>query len=365
MSSEKNFFLNGEYKVQDWQKIAKIIFDLKKVQSSNKNYIKIDYSQAKIDKAIKIIIDEYNENGNFGFDPYSAGLFKAEIPKFIKIEDASIINEIVQKRIENDKSNKSFLRYLNYRFIHFFQYGFNVLSFASKILARKQNKNFQRQIIFQDVLNSCYTMGIQAIPIIIFLSMAIGIIISLQSAKQLAAFGAQLYSIDLVILSFFKEMSIFVAIIVLAARSGSSVISKIGIMRISDEWDALKILGIKPEQFLLKPKIVAFTVLFPFLAYIACASGIFGGYIGLKVLLQINGAVFWNVLSNVYFSTFTIILIKGPIIGLAIGLICTYEIKLVSINSESIVSSITRGVVYSIFTAILIDMLFNIVLIWM
>jgi len=352
------FKLTGSFSIENWREIVQIVNTLPAK-------IKIDYSQADLDSGIKILLDKYNENCEKfkNTKPYS------ESPEDLGLKDVSSDREyvnkfLVKKRRRKILSSMSFLKYLYDFFYNILKYSYEVLTFANGVFKAKTGHKFQTQIMFQDVLNSCYNMGIQAIPIVIFISFALGVIISLQSVTQLQTFGAQFFAIDIVVLSFLKEMGLFIAIIILSARSGSSVVSKIGIMKISDEWDSLKIMGINPVVFLLIPKIIAFTFILPFLAYISSIFGLFGGYISLQGVLSLNPKLFFYVLENVNKEIFFSALWKGPLCGFAIGMICTYETTKIAITSESVISGITRAVVYSIFASILIDTIANIVVVY-
>lgn len=357
--SKDSFKLIGDYSISDWREIVKIV-------NKQAQGVKIDYSQAKIDFNVKILLDEYNSSLNKfkNTKPYSISKELIKI-KDIKSEELYLNKFLLKKRRRNILAHVSFLKYLYNFFKGIFIYIKELFMFGKLVLKLRNKHKFQTQIVFQDALNSCYNMGIQAIPIVIFVSFALGIIISLQSVTQLEHFGAQFFAIDIVILSFLKEMGLFIGIIILAARSGSSVVSKIGIMKISDEWDSLKIMGIDPVMFLLVPKILAFVFILPFLGYVACIFGIFGGYIALQGILNLNPKMFFNVLSAVSFDVFISTLWKGPLCGFAIGLICVFETTKIAITSESVINGITRAVVYSIFASILIDTIANIVILYL
>lgn len=366
----KAYKLSGDYSLANWQKIVDIINKLPKDTL-------IDYSAAQIDNGIKIILDQFNmriSQKNHSINNITNNAVNNNMQENALLEPGNEQNEGSKqllkhllnrwRKIEEKKINGDFWRYMFQFITNAFAYIRDFTKF-SKILFKQPKHEFQYQIMVQDIINSCYTMGVQAIPITLFLSVAWGVITALQATIQLRPFGAEFHSLDLVIVIFFREMALLLGIIVLSARSGSSMIAKIGIMRISDEWNALDVIGIDPEIFLLKPKIIAFIVLMPFLAYISCITGIFGAYIVLKSMLHISSAFLLNALKeNLNFLLFISVAWKGVLFGGIIGLICAKEARKIYLNSENIVKGITKGVVYSIFACILCDMIINIISSW-
>lgn len=354
--SDKLYTLKGSYNLKDFQKILNMLYKLPEG-------CLVDYNKAKLDMGIQILIDDFNSKVS------GQNILKASTPKKNELDDLNQ-KEILQELLSKDKltrKNKKqwwrieFFIYILGFFKEIFSYVVQVWKF-SKILFQKPQQQFQKEILLQDVLNNIYTMGLQAIPIILFLGFAWGVITALQGAIQLKPFGAEFFALDLAIVIFFKEMGWLLSMIILAARAGSSTIAKLGSMRISDEWNVMRVLGIDPELFLLKPKIIAFIVLMPILSYITCLAGIFGAFIVLQGRLNIGAAFLISVLNrtlDIYF--FSVMMWKGPIFGLIIGLICTHAVTTVKIHSDSMVVAITRGVVYSICGCIIFDMLFNII----
>lgn len=322
----QTFFLNGEFSIKNFTELSLIINKL------NKN-TKIDYSKAKLDFGCKIILQEFNSIGE-------------------------LKNNLKQTKV----IHQSFFKYVLTFFFGFFYYMVSFLKFFA-IFKNQPKYKFQREIMFQDLINSCYTMGVQAVTIISFLSFCFGVVLALEGVKQLEMFGAEIYAVDLIVFSFFKELSLFLALVVLAARSSSSIIARIGVMRISDEWNTLQVFGLDPNFFLLLPKVLAFIVLVPFLSYISCFSGIFGGYLALKSSVYLNKFLFFNIFSSsMSWQVFFTILFKGPIFGLIAGIITAYEAQEVKMHSENMVFHITRGVILSIFASMFVNMLINIIL---
>lgn len=343
MRETRTIRLKGRYSIYEWEELARVLILVPAGVS-------IDYSECEIDVGVKVIIDDFNLHGN---EP---------VAKIDKVQEHLRLLDL-QRMQDGAERSKNFFEYIRNFVNEKIFYVADIVQFFS-IFKKRPKYAFQRQIMMQDAINSCYNIGAQAVPIIMFLSFSLGVIVALQSALQLKSFGAELYALDLVIVSFFKEMGLLVAIIVLAARSGSSMISKLGIMRIGDEWNVIRILGLDPDVFLLIPRIIAFTVVAPLLAYLACFVGVVGGYVVLQPTLNIGSVFLINAFRNLIdFQLFISVLFKGLLFGLLIGCICSIEVKRVSTNSESIVRGITQGVVYSIFACVFVDMIINIVVV--
>lgn len=311
--------LEGVYKLEDWKKLSDFL------KSINQSYT-IDYSGAVVDIGIKMILDDFNSKIEYKFQ---------------------------------EEEQVSFSTYLGSFFSGMMKYVEKFLDFVADLFGFGPKK-FQREIWWQDVLNCAYNSGICAIPVVMLLSFSLGIVLSLQGCKQLKMFGAQVFTIDLVTLSFFKEMGLLISCIILAARSGSSIISRLGIMKISEEWDAIRVIGIRPEIFLLQPKVVALVAIAPLLGFVANFSGILGAYITLIYSLDVNTQFFINTIgNNLEFFTFFSTLWKGPIFGAVIALIACFEGSRVYGSSENVGFATTRGVVYSISAIILLDTFIN------
>lgn len=356
-SNNQVYELTGFYAIDQFSQILDI---LKKLPYG----VYVNYEHASLDTGIRIILDNFNAKNMKQGAERQAVMNQAQSVESASTYAKGLLEELMNRPAETiiREQETSFIKYMVNFLSHLFCYTWDVLRFLPKILRKRAQHDFQREIVMEDTINSCYNMGVQAIPIVLFLSCSWGVIAALQSCMQLRTFGAEYYSIDLLIFVFFKEMGILLSNIVLAARSGSSMIAKIGIMRISDEWNALQVLGIDPEVFLLRPRIIAFIILMPFISYISIAAATLGGYIVLHNTIGISAWFVLDAVSRVAtWSLFLSVFWKAPIFGVIIGMICAYEAKSITLNSENVVQAITRGVVYSVFACVLADMLINVI----
>jgi|GEM_PF-2645752 len=356
-SNNQVYELTGFYAIDQFSKILDI---LKKLPYG----VYVNYEHASIDTGIRIILDNFNAKNIKQGPERQEVINNAQSVESSSTYAKGLLEELMNRPAEviAREQETSFIKYMWHFIRHLFSYTWEVVRFLPKILRKRAQHEFQREIVMEDTINNCYNMGVQAIPIVLFLSCSWGVIAALQSSMQLRTFGAEYYCIDLLVFVFFKEMGILLSNIVLAARSGSSMIAKIGIMRISDEWNALQVLGIDPEIFLLRPRIIAFIILMPFISYISIAAATLGAYI---VLHNTIGISVWFVLDAISrvatWSLFLSVFWKAPIFGVIIGMICAYEAKSITLNSENVVQAITRGVVYSVFACVLADMFINVI----
>jgi len=126
-----------------------------------------------------------------------------------------------------------------------------------------------RRIRWRTILYNIQSAGFEALPIVGLLSFLMGVVIAYQGADQLQRFGANLYIADLVGLSMVRELSPLVTAIIIAGRSGSAYAAQIGTMKVTEEIDALRTIGVSPQELLVLPKILALVIALPLLTVYA------------------------------------------------------------------------------------------------
>jgi len=204
--------------------------------------------------------------------------------------------------------------------------------------------------------------GFNAIPIIILISFLIGIVVAYQGALQLGKLGADVYTVDLLAVTLLRELGILLTAIVIAGRSGSTFAAEIGSMKINQELDAMKTIGMDPIETLVLPRLIGLIIALPILTLIADVSGIIGGGMMIWVYLDMSPTLFmYHLLNAVSPWTFWVGMIKAPVFALIIAVIGCYEGMQVSGSAESVGNHTTRAVVESIFMIIVFDALFSIV----
>ncbi|NTA58612.1 MlaE family lipid ABC transporter permease subunit [Agrobacterium tumefaciens] len=211
------------------------------------------------------------------------------------------------------------------------------------------------------IVNQIDHMGVRAVPIIMLMSFLIGAIIAQQGAFQLRYFGAEVFVVDLVGILQLREIGVLLTAIMIAGRSGSAITAEIGSMKMREEIDALKVIGLNPVGVLVFPRLVALTIALPLLTILANFAALFGAAI---VTLLYSGITFEVFLSRLHGaveeSTIAAGMIKAPFMALIIGIVAAVEGMKVGGSAESLGKHVTSSVVKSIFVVILVDGLFAI-----
>jgi len=203
--------------------------------------------------------------------------------------------------------------------------------------------------------------GLNALPIVGLISFLIGVVLAFQGADQLAKFGAQIFTVNIVAQGVLREMGVLLTAIMLAGRSGSAFTAQIGTMKVREEIDAMHTIGLDPMEILVLPRLWALVIVLPLLTFFANIMGLLGGAVMATISLDMTFFQFARQLSGaVTMWTFWIGLIKAPIFGFIIGLVGCYEGMRVTGSAESVGRMTTRSVVESIFLVIVLDALFSI-----
>jgi len=188
-------------------------------------------------------------------------------------------------------------------------------------------------------------------------------VIAYQSAVQLEKFGANIFIVDMIGISVTRELAPLITAIVVAGRSGSSYTAQIGVMKLTEEIDAMKTMGFDPFRFLVLPRIFALMIALPLLIFFADIVGILGGMIISKIQLNISYSEFISHLrSALDVKHYWVGLIKGPFFAWLIASVGCFRGFQVSRDTESIGYYTTVSVVNAIFLVIACDALFSIIL---
>lgn len=204
--------------------------------------------------------------------------------------------------------------------------------------------------------------GLNALPIVALISFLIGVVIAYQGAVQLRQFGAEIFVVDLVAISVLRELGILLTAIILAGRSGSAFTAEIGAMKINEEIDAMRTLGLDPMQVLVLPRLVALVITLPLLGFFADLMGLLGGGVMSMIELNISPAQYVERLGSAFQPwSFGVGLIKAPVFAAIVALTGCYMGLQVSGSAESVGRNTTRSVVHAIFAVIVVDAVFSVV----
>jgi phospholipid/cholesterol/gamma-HCH transport system permease protein len=202
-------------------------------------------------------------------------------------------------------------------------------------------------------------VGLRAVPIIALISFLVGAIVAQQSIFQLRNFGATLFVVDLLGILVLRELGVLLTSIMIAGRSGSAFTAEIGSMKMREEIDALKTMGLDPIEILAMPRIVALVIALPLLSFIASMAALTGGGLVAWVYADIGPQTFLQRLRDVLsLQTFFVGIIKAPFMAMVIGLIACTEGAKVQGSAESLGARTTASVVKSIFVVIVLDGIF-------
>ena len=202
-------------------------------------------------------------------------------------------------------------------------------------------------------------MGVGALPVVILMSAIIGAIIAQQGAFQLRYFGAEIFVVDLVGVLVLREIGVLLTAIMVAGRSGSAITAEIGSMKMREEVDALKVIGLNPVGVLVFPRLVALVIALPLLTVISDLVALGGAALVAKTYSGISISAFISRLQiAIDLSTYFAGLIKAPFMALIIGIIASVEGLKVEGSAESLGRHVTSAVVKSIFVVIVVDGLF-------
>jgi phospholipid/cholesterol/gamma-HCH transport system permease protein len=204
--------------------------------------------------------------------------------------------------------------------------------------------------------------GVNALPIVGLLSFLIGVVLAYQGADQLRRFGAEIYTVNLLGAGILRELGVLMAAIIIAGRSGSAFTAQIGTMRVNEEIDALRTIGLDPVEVLVIPRLFGLMLTLPMLTLYADIVGLLGGCLMAWGALDITIPQFVRQLqSSLYPSTLWVGLVKAPFFAFIIALIGCYEGFQVARSAESVGRLTTLSVVESIFLVIVADAGFSIV----
>ena len=203
--------------------------------------------------------------------------------------------------------------------------------------------------------------GLDAVPIIAFLSFFVGMVVAFIGATTLAQFGATIFVVELVGFGVLRELGGVLVAIIIAGRTNSAFTAQIGAMKMRQEIDAMQTLGLDPMHVIVAPRVLAMMLMVPVLTFIGMLTAIAGGMAVGWMVLDVNPTVFFNRLQdNVPLDQFWIGMSKAPVFGLAIALIGCRQGLEVGGSVQSLGHHTTKSVVQALFAIIVIDALFAI-----
>jgi phospholipid/cholesterol/gamma-HCH transport system permease protein len=214
---------------------------------------------------------------------------------------------------------------------------------------------------WRDISGHLYHFGATALPITALVGFLIGVVLAYLSAQQLKQFGADAYIVNLLGVSLVRELGPMLAAILVAGRSGSAITAQIGVMRVTEELDAMRVMGIPQGFRLVMPRALALAIAMPLISVWTTLVALLGGMVAADIALGISPTFFVQALpSAVDVANLTLAVGKTVVFGLLIALIACHFGLRVEPNTDSLGKGTTASVVTSITVVIIVDALFAI-----
>ena len=211
----------------------------------------------------------------------------------------------------------------------------------------------------REISANLYKSGVRAMPVTALVGFLIGVVLSYLSALQLKQFGADIFIINIIGLGIIRELGPVLVAILVAGRSGSAMTAQLGVMRVTEEIDALATMGVPRDLRLIFPKVVALTIAMPLLVLWATAIALVGGMVSAQLQLDISYGFFFQTLPRVVpEANLWIGLAKGAVFGMFVALVACHFGLRVRPNTESLSSNTTASVVTAITVVIILDSIF-------
>ena len=219
-----------------------------------------------------------------------------------------------------------------------------------------------RRAPWRDVSGHLYRMGATALPITALVGFLIGVVLAYLTSLQLRQFGAETFIVNILGVSLIRELGPLLAAILVAGRSGSAITAQIGVMRVNEELDAMRVMGIPHGFRLVLPRALALALAMPLVSVWTTLCALAGGMLAADLSLGISPAYFYHALpAAVGFGNLTLALSKSVVFGTLIALIgCHWGLR-VKPNTQSLGEGTTASVVTSITVVIIVDALFAVV----
>ena len=213
-----------------------------------------------------------------------------------------------------------------------------------------------------DMLICIEDAGPSALPIVTLISLLVGLILAFVGALQLAKFGAQIYIADLVALGTVREMGVLMTAVIMSGRTGAAYAAQLGTMNVNSEIDALRTMGISPQEFLVLPRMIALVIMMPLLCLYANLMGIVGGAIISTNIFDVSLSQYYNELHKVvHLHDFAVGLFKSVVFALLIATAGCMRGMQCGRSASAVGDAATAAVVDSIVYIVLADSIITLI----
>lgn len=241
------------------------------------------------------------------------------------------------------------------------RFGVELTSYLGLFLARlARSLRHPREFRLTSLVHHCQEVGLSAVPIVSLMAFLIGVVLAFQGSAQLRQFGAEVFVVDLIAISVLRELGILLTAIIVAGRTASAFTASIGSMKMREEIDAMRTLGLDPAMVLFVPRILALVLMLPILGLIANLMGLLGGGLMSWIELGISPAMFHTrLVEGTGVGHLMVGVVKAPVFALIIGIVGCHAGMQVQSNAESLGRMTSNAVVTAIFAVIVADALFS------
>ena len=211
---------------------------------------------------------------------------------------------------------------------------------------------------WRSAIGQMYAIGASALPMSGAMSLCTGFILALQSASELRRFGALQFVVDLVVIGFTRELGPLITALSVSGRSASAISAEIGTMVVTEEIDALRVMGLDPVEFTLAPKYLAALITLPCLTILSTLCGIAAGYVFLAFSIDMSPRIYLDAVAEaILLRDVVLMLIKSLVFATIIVHVGCLEGLRVRGGPEAVGHATTTAVVKSTFLIILADLL--------
>jgi len=223
------------------------------------------------------------------------------------------------------------------------------------LLAPFEGRGFRWNLFIDEI----HEMGVRAVRIVCLMNFLLGLIIAMLSSAQVANFGLSIYVADLIMIGFARELAAIMTAVVVSARTGAAIAAELATMKVQEEIDALRGMGLNVAQFLVAPRLAALLVVLPCLVALGLISGLLGGTAWGVTMLGFYPQVWWaETLNAAHLRDFIQGFLKTFVFAVMIALIGCHNGLRVEGGSRGVGLMTTRAVVMDIFMMICVDIVF-------
>jgi phospholipid/cholesterol/gamma-HCH transport system permease protein len=233
-------------------------------------------------------------------------------------------------------------------------------------LALAQGLRRPARLRWAALLANVESAGLNALPITGLLAFLIGVVIAYQGGVQLVQYGANIFVVELVTVTMLRELAPMMTAIIVAGRTGSAYTAQIGTMKVTEEIDAMRTIGIDPMQLLVLPKLLGLAIALPLLTVFADVVGILGGMVMSAAVLDVSMRDFAERIPQaVSLTSFLIGVGKAPAFAAIVATVGCFQGLRVSGGADSVGRQTTVSVVQAIFLVIVADAAFSVLFSWL